>query len=299
VGVTQATSPPPRLRQGYGGQAALGLHSAKRDGASAAAELHDRRRIWFARPLLRSAYADAWAQLAAFAAAGPSLEIGCGCGTLDAPPKSAEERSHRTGPEPRQLPRCWKSDIVVLPWADLAADALRLPVRNGALANILGTDVLHHLPRPLEFLAEAARALRPDGRLLLLEPYMSRLSYPVYRRLHHEPADLRRDPCDSTGANQATPTLLFCRHPEVVASHVPQLEIIHCRPRDAVVYPLSGGYSYPALLPRFMEPWAWRVERACGRLMPAIGFRLAIALRRKEVALPSRWDGNAIPEGDE
>ena len=265
MGVTQATSPPPRLRQGCGGQAALGLHSAKRDGASAAAELHDRRRIWFARPLLRSAYAHAWAELARFSAPGPSLEIGCGCGSLDG-----------------VLPRCWKSDIIALPWADLAADALRLPVRNGALANILGTDVLHHLPRPLEFLGEAARALRPDGRLLLLEPYMSRLSYPVYRRLHHEPADLRRDPCDSNGGNQATPTLLFCHHPEVVASHVPQLEIIHCRPRDAVVYPLSGGYSYPALLPRFMEPWAWRVERACGRVMPAIGFRLAIALRRKE-----------------
>ncbi|HUT74978.1 MAG TPA: methyltransferase domain-containing protein [Armatimonadota bacterium] len=232
---------------------------------TAVAELHDHRRIWWARPLLRSAYADAWAELFAFAAPGPSLEIGCGCGSLDG-----------------ALPRCWKSDIVALPWADLAADALRLPVRTGALANIAGTDVLHHLPRPFDFLAEAVRALRPGGRLLLLEPFMSRLSYPVYRYLHHEPADLGSDPGYCAGGNQALPTLLLWRHPELVAARAPRLEIIHCRPRDAIVYPLSGGYSYPPLLPRALARAAWRVERRLRRWMPAIGFRLAIALRRRE-----------------
>lgn len=233
--------------------------------AAVTAELEKHRRVWRRRPLLRSAYGWAWAELAAFAIPGPTLEIGCGCGNFDG-----------------VLPRCWKSDIIALPWADLAADAMRLPFRDGALANIVGTDVLHHLPRPIELLEQAARALRPDGRLLLLEPYTSSVSYPVYRYVHREAADLRHGVAECDGVNQAIPTLLFCRHREEVASRVPQFQIIHCQPRDALVYPLSGGYSYPALLPAFMGRWAWRVERRLRPLMGVIGFRLAIALRRKE-----------------
>ena len=262
------------------------------------------RRVWRKNRLLRGAYGRAWRELAAFAVPGPSLEIGCGGGTLDG-----------------ALPRCWKSDLVALPWADLAADAMRLPFRDAALANIVATDVLHHLPCPLEFLGEAARVLRPDGRVLLLEPYLSRVSYPIYRHLHREPADLRcacragvptpaagfggdghprptmPPGCDRcagcAGVNQAIPTLLFrpTASPGATGAtgapvapgcaEIPQLEIIHCRPRDAIVYPLSGGYSYPTLLPARLERLAWRIEGWLEPLMPLIGFRLAVVLRRR------------------
>lgn len=246
-----------------------------RDSRDAVREIENRSRQWRSKRLLRSAYAAAWRELAAFAAPGPSLEIGCGCGNLDG-----------------VLPRCWQSDIVALPWADLAADAMRLPFRSGALSNILGTDVLHHLPRPVDFLKEAARALRPDGRVLLLEPYMSWVSYPLLRWFHPEPADPRRNPFAgpshetpaAPGVNQAVPTLLFRRGRDALAQQVPQLEVIHCRPRDAIAYPLSGGYSFPALLPGFAEPWVWRLEELLAPWMSFIGFRLAVALRRKEGA---------------
>jgi len=252
------------LRSSLGAPAA-----AKRPDAIAELETH--RQVWQKKRLLRSAYSDAWQALGAFAAPGPSLEIGCGCGNLDG-----------------VLRQCWKSDIVVLPWADLAADAMHLPFRTGALSNIVGTDVLHHLPRPLEFLREAARVLRPEGRVLLLEPYMSWLSYPAYRRFHAEPADLGGNPFEDVqgkpvaarDVNQAVPTLLFCRNRDALARVAPQLEVIYCAPRDAIVYPLSGGYSRPSLLPLALERWAWRMERLLKRLMPVIGFRLAVALRR-------------------
>jgi len=245
------------------------------ESRDAVREIENRRRQWWDKRLLRSAYANAWQELAAFAAPGPSLEIGCGCGNLDG-----------------VLPHYWKSDIVALPWADLVADAMRLPFRSGTLSNIVGTDVLHHLPRPLDFFMEAARALRPDGRVLLLEPYMSWVSYPLFRYLHPERADLRRDPFDcahgepaaAASVNQAAATLLFCRNRDTLAQQVAQLEVIHCRPRDAIAYPLSGGYSFPALVPGFAEAWAWRLEGLLGPWMPFIGFRLAVALRRKEGA---------------
>jgi ubiquinone/menaquinone biosynthesis C-methylase UbiE len=45
----------------------------------------------------------------------------------------------------------------------------KLPVENGELDIALMMLVLHHLPEPRRVLAEAARALKPGGRLLVLD----------------------------------------------------------------------------------------------------------------------------------
>ena len=50
------------------------------------------------------------------------------------------------------------------------ADATRLPVGDAAFDVVLVRDLLHHVPARLEVLREAARVLRPGGRLHLIEP---------------------------------------------------------------------------------------------------------------------------------
>lgn len=52
----------------------------------------------------------------------------------------------------------------------LVADALRLPVRAGALDALVLVNVLDHLPDPAAALAEARRALRAGGRLAVRVP---------------------------------------------------------------------------------------------------------------------------------
>ena len=78
------------------------------------------------------------------------VEVGAGPGTLRAFAKDAR-------PDLRWL----ASDLEPVPWNDLAADAGRLPIRSGCAGAVLGLDVLHHLPDPAAFFAEAARVLAP------------------------------------------------------------------------------------------------------------------------------------------
>ena len=73
------------------------------------------------------------------------------------------------------------------PGSTLVLDGLALPFAAGSLRGIAMTNVLHHLPRPLRFFAEAARCVRPGGVVTMIEPWVTPWSRWVYTRLHHEP----------------------------------------------------------------------------------------------------------------
>src|SRR4029078_4803165 len=78
-----------------------------------------------------------------------------------------------------------------------------LPSRADSFDTILGVDVLHHLARPRMFFEEAARVLAPGGCVAMAEPWVTPLSYPVYRWLHQEGCTLGLDPWQPFGANGA------------------------------------------------------------------------------------------------
>jgi len=70
--------------------------------------------------------------------------------------------------------RHWLSNVVVTdiqfaPWLDCVADAQYLPFADGAAANIVMVDVLHHVEFPSRFFREAERLLRPGGRIIMVE----------------------------------------------------------------------------------------------------------------------------------
>jgi len=67
---------------------------------------------------------------------------------------------------------------------DLFADAMKLPLANESFDAVLCTQVLEHVPEPLDLLQEARRVLRPGGHLVLTAPQ--------YNGLHGEPQDFFR-----------------------------------------------------------------------------------------------------------
>lgn len=55
-------------------------------------------------------------------------------------------------------------------WADVHGDGIALPFRNAVFDTVLCSEVLEHVPEPAKLMAEAARALKPGGLLLLTTP---------------------------------------------------------------------------------------------------------------------------------
>jgi SAM-dependent methyltransferase len=138
------------------------------EAGRAALQVH--RAILRTRPELTAIY-HGWFDrlLAALDGRRPLVEIGAGPGLL---------KSSRAG--------IVATDRVVLPWLDLVCDAGTLPFRSGSVGGLVLVDVLHHLPRPYRFLAEATRVLAPGGRIAAIEPWITPLSYVLYRWFHHE-----------------------------------------------------------------------------------------------------------------
>ena len=131
----------------------------------------------------------------------------------------------------------------------MQADALQMPLAAGSMDNTVMVDALHHFTRPLAFLKHAAEVLRPDGRLLLIEPFVSTWGQFVYRYLHHERVDFSFE--ESTASkeawdgNAANPALTLAR----VEQEISNLRISHISYCGFLAYPLSGGFSYRSLLP--------------------------------------------------
>jgi SAM-dependent methyltransferase len=84
------------------------------------------------------------------------------------------------------------SDILSFPGIDVVADAHRLPFADQSFAGAVMLDVLHHLERPIEFLKEASRVLKPGGRLAMIEPAMTVVARRFYHHFHVEPGGYER-----------------------------------------------------------------------------------------------------------
>jgi glycosyltransferase involved in cell wall biosynthesis/SAM-dependent methyltransferase len=100
------------------------------------------------------------------AAARRLLDVGCGAGLLLE--EAARAGWRPLGVEVADAPALAAAKRAGCPV--LQADAVRLPVRDGALDALVLVNVLDHLADPAAALAEARRVLRPGGRIAVRVP---------------------------------------------------------------------------------------------------------------------------------
>lgn len=235
--------------------------------------LQRHRAVWQKKPVLRRLYEDWYGEIIAWLVPGRTVELGGGTGNLKA-----------------QAPGVYCSDVVVLPWLNVVADAQRLPFQSESLANLVLFDSLHHIENVSLFFDEALRTLRVGGRIIVMDPYLSWASWPVYRWLHQEPINCTEDPLafkpPQTGrrpfdANQAVATILFERNHPRFQSRYPGFFVEHIRRLACVAYPLSGGFDHPSVLPEWLVTPILRLERILERVGRLFAFRMLVVIERR------------------
>jgi SAM-dependent methyltransferase len=243
-----------------------------------AEELAYQRDVWERKASLRVIYETWYSRIVdELAPNRPVVEIGAGCGNFKA-----------------YFPDAIATDAIDAgDWIDRVVDARDLPFAAGEVGNFVMIDVLHHLPRPINFLRAAAKALQPGGRIVMLEPAATPWAKAVLGLFHHEPVDLTQDlfvddgtpePANEgfTFANQGIGTLLFVKNPEETFRRLPELKPVSVEHSDFVVYPATGGFSYLNLMPaRLVGPLYKFEKRVTGRTANQTGMRLLIVLERQ------------------
>jgi len=227
------------------------------------------RKIWEARPELRAIYQEWFAQLLLCVdSLHPIVEIGSGPGFFK-----------------EYCPSLTATDVVPSGYPiDLISDACVLPFRSGTVGALVMLDVLHHLPKPLEFMSEARRVLQPGGRLAMIEPWITLPSYLLYRYFHREQCSLKIDVCQPFGAggkkafdgNAAIPFKLL----QFFRAETPPLRLIRTYPFIGLPYLATLGFQMTRPIPQVVIAMARVCERLFSPLRKFAATRILIVWER-------------------
>ena len=240
--------------------------------------LRRHRAIWSEKPVLRHIYGEQYyARLLRACAPGSKiLEIGSGPGFI------AEF-----------APDVIRTDILPSPWINCAVDAHELPFAAGTFDNVLGLDVLHHFNKPTRVLGEVSRVLRPGGRFVLVEPWITPFSRLVYTYLHQEECDLSARPWleeddqfqhdkKAFDGNAAIPYLFIKYGGDTLAHTLPDLKLLNVEQFSLFTYLLSFGFKPANLLPAFLYKPAYAVEEASRPLWAKLAALRALIVWEKK-----------------
>ena len=230
-----------------------------------------RRQIIMEKPFLQHIYEEWYSDIAASLPPneGPILELGSGAGFLN-----------------EFIPELITSDVLHCRGLRAVLDALQMPFVDSALRAVVMTNVLHHIPQPRRFFAEASRCVRPGGVVAMIEPWVTAWSRVAYS-IHNEPllpeafewSFPSRGPL--SGANLALPWMILGRDRSQFEHEFPLWQVKTIEPCMPFRYLLSGGVSMRSLMPGWTSG-LWRaLENGLKPWMDDLAMFAFVVLERK------------------
>lgn len=136
-------------------------------------------------------------------------------------------------------------------WLDVTnVDALNTPFKDGEFDFVVSSNMIHHVPYPLQFFEEMSRILKPGGTLLIQEINASLVTRIILRVMRHEGYDtsanvfdrneICTNPEDLWSANCVIPNLLFDDE-DKFHRNVPYFKMIHSSYSECLMFLNSGG----------------------------------------------------------
>ena len=202
----------------------------------------------------------------------PTLQIGTGTGVFS-----------------QYYPGMVNSDITDFDCVDVITDVHDLQFDDESFANIVGIDVLHHFAKPGLALRECARVLRPNGRLVLVEPWAGPLGWLFFRFVHHEDCadatNLWEDSFPETknpmDGNAAIPITILHKQASELRQHVPNFRILRTEPFGCLSFLLTGGFQKIGL-PAPVIRMSYNLENLMPRsIMAIIALRAMFVLEKR------------------
>jgi hypothetical protein len=231
-----------------------------------------RKQIIASKPFLKAIYNEWYGMLAQNVPSGEGLAVEFGSGA---------------GYAAQFIPGLITTEVFLSgAGAQIVCDARAMPFAEGALRAIVMTNVLHHMSKVRLFFAEATRCLRREGKVLMIEPWVTPWSRLIYKKFHYEPFDPDApawefaDSGPLSGANGALPWMVLSRDQKEFQEEFPKLQIESVKPFLPFRYLVSGGVGMRSLMPGFTHS-AWAsLERLLESQMPRLGMFALITLRR-------------------
>ncbi|MGJ3252871.1 MAG: class I SAM-dependent methyltransferase [Elainellaceae cyanobacterium] len=177
------------------------------------------------------------------------------------------------------------SDVIEYEGVDLVFSALDMPFDDQSVSVFLMIDVLHHLKDSRQFFREAKRCLKPNGKIIMIEPANTLWSSFIYRNFHHEPFETQADwgfeeGGPLTGANMAIPWIIFDRDIRLFNEEFPSFRVLHVRRHTPFRYLISGGLSFRQLLPSWFYPLVRGFEILLSPLNRYLGMFMTIEIEK-------------------
>ena len=238
-------------------------------------EIHENRRHWERKPLLRKIYSQFGREIAKRVdrtMPGLVVELGSGMGHI---------REH--------LPDCITTDVFPNPWLDRVENAYGLSFDPGSISHLILFDVWHHLEYPGTALREFHRVLNERGKVIIFDPAMGILGRFVFGAFHHEPLGLRAEihweapsglTCECIGyyAAQGNASRVFGSG--AFRERLRCWRVAEVSYFSGLAYLGTGGFRGPQLYPMAALPLLNRVDVFLSRF-PSLASRMLVVLEKQ------------------